>query len=96
MVQLVDIVLPMGLQAPFSSFSPSPSSSIGVLRLSLIVGCEYLHLYWSGVGRTSQGTAIPGSCPQVLLGISNSVGVCVCRWVGFLGGVVSGWPLVNK
>ena len=38
-----------------------------------MVGCKYLHLYWSGAGRTSQGTAIPGSCQQVLLGISDSV-----------------------
>jgi hypothetical protein len=42
-----------------------------------MVGCEYLHLYWSGAGRTSQGTAIPGSCQQALLGNSNSVRVLV-------------------
>jgi hypothetical protein len=34
-----------------------------------------LGLYWSGAGRTSQGTAISGSCHQALLGISNSVEV---------------------
>ena len=51
---------------------------------------EYPHFYWSGAGRTSQGTEIPGSCQQVLLGVSN--GVCACggwylqmRW----GGAVS-------
>jgi hypothetical protein len=40
-----------------------------------MVCCEYLHLYWSGTGRTSQGTAIPGSCQQALLGISSGVGI---------------------
>jgi hypothetical protein len=40
-----------------------------------MIGCEYLHLYWSGAGGTSQETAIPGSCQQVLIGVSNSVGV---------------------
>jgi hypothetical protein len=35
-------------------------------------GREYLHLYWSGAGRTSQGTAMPGSCQQVLFGINYS------------------------
>lgn len=32
--------------ANFCSFSPSPSSSIGVPGLSLIVGCKHLLLYW--------------------------------------------------
>jgi hypothetical protein len=41
--------------------------------LSLMVGCEYLHLHWSGAGRTSQGAAIPGSYQQALLGIRSSV-----------------------
>ena len=69
MVWLVDIVLPMGLQ----SFSPFHSSFIVVSGLGPIVGYEYLHLYLSGAGRTFQGSAIPGSCQQVLLGISNTV-----------------------
>jgi hypothetical protein len=53
-----------------------------------MVGCNDQHLYGSGSGRTSQGTAIPGSCQQVLLGISNSVWVwClqmgrIPRWQG--------------
>ena len=66
-VLLVDIVvLPMGLQTP---------SAPSVLPLTPPLGSLYLHLYWSGFGRVSQGTAIPGSCQQVLLGISNSVWV---------------------
>ena len=72
MVQLVDIVLLMGLQSP-SAPSVLPLALPLGSRLSPMVGCEYVHLYWSGAGRTSQRTAIPGSCQQVLLGISNSV-----------------------
>jgi hypothetical protein len=34
-----------GVAIPVSSFSPSPSFSIGVPMLRLMVGCEYLHLY---------------------------------------------------
>jgi hypothetical protein len=37
-----------------------------------VLGFEYLHLYWSGAGRDSQGTAIPSSCQQTLV-ICNSV-----------------------
>jgi hypothetical protein len=70
-VQLVDIE---GVAIPFSFFDPSPSSSWEVPRISPMVVCEYLHLYWSGAGRASQGTATTGSCQQVLLGISNGVG----------------------
>ena len=55
-----------------------------------MVGCEYLHFYWSSAGRTSQGTAITGTCQQVLLGIRNSVGVWCLRWDGPLCGAVSG------
>jgi hypothetical protein len=60
-----------------------------------MVGCEYLHLFWSGAGRTSQRTAIPGSCQQTHLGISNRVRVwCLClewipRWAVF------GWPFLQ-
>jgi hypothetical protein len=48
---------------------------IRVLRLSTIVGCEYLNVSWSGVDRTSQGTVISGSSWQVLLSTRNSMGV---------------------
>ena len=34
-----------GVVIPFSSFKPSPNSSIGLLDLSAMVGCEYLHLF---------------------------------------------------
>ena len=37
MLYMLDIVL---LMRTFSSFSPSPSPSIGVFRLSLMVGCN--------------------------------------------------------
>jgi hypothetical protein len=46
--------------------------------LSLMVGCEHPHLYWSGSGRASQGTAIPGFCQEALHGINNTV------WVWYL------------
>jgi hypothetical protein len=49
--------------------------------LSPMVGYEHLHLYWLGSGRASQGTPIPSSCQQALLGISNSVWVC-CLQIG--------------
>jgi hypothetical protein len=51
-----------------------------------MVGCKHPHLYWSGSARASQETAIPGSCQQLLLGISNSVWDwclqmgCIPRW----------------
>jgi hypothetical protein len=63
---------------PFSFFSPSPSSSTGVIVLSLMVGFKHMHLYLSGSGRASLETAMPGSCQKVHLGISNSV------WVWYL------------
>jgi len=45
------------------------------LKLSQMGGCEHPHLYLSSSGRASQGTAIPGSCQQVLLGIILPFGV---------------------
>jgi hypothetical protein len=67
-------------------FSTSSSSSIGFPGHIQMVISEYLHLYWSGAGRTSQGTTTPGSCQQVLSGISNSVDVwCLQKeWIPFL------------
>jgi hypothetical protein len=55
-------------------------------------GCEHVHLYSSGSGTASQGTAIPGAKKQVLFGISNS-GFVGCR---FLGGAGSGWPFLQS
>jgi hypothetical protein len=43
--------------------------------LSLMVGCEHPHLYWSGSGKASQETPVSGSCQQELFGINNSVWV---------------------
>ena len=51
--------------------------------LSLIVGCEHLHLYWSESGRASQQTAVSGSCQQALFGINSSVWVW-CLHVGWI------------
>ena len=53
-----------GVAIPFSSFNPSPNSSIGVPSLSPMVGCKHLHLSQSAAGRASQRTAMLGSCLQ--------------------------------
>jgi hypothetical protein len=78
-----------GVAIPFSSFSPSPNSSNGVPAFRLIVGCKHPHLYWSVSVRASQGTAILGSCQQVLLGIHNSVWVWSLQkgWISRWGGL---------
>lgn len=90
MVQLTDIALPIGLQSSFSSFTLSPSSSTGFPVISLMVGCEYLLLYWSGAGRASQGTAI-SQAPVSKYFLASAIvwGVDVCRWDESLGGGVS-------
>ena len=64
-VLLVEIVLPISLQ---SISAPFTSSSIEAPRLSEKVCYEYLHLYWSGAGRISQGTTI-----QNIVGDMNSI-----------------------
>ena len=91
MVQSVDIVL-LGLQSPSAPSVPPLALPLG--SLDSVVVCEYLHLYWLGAGRTSQGTAIPGSCQQVLLCISNSMGVwCLLMgWIPRWGGVWMVFP----
>jgi hypothetical protein len=77
------ILLILRVGNPFSSFSPAANSSIGVLILSPMVGCEHPHLYWSGSGRISQETAISGFCKQEILVISNSVWIwCLDPKVG--------------
>ena len=88
MICLVDILLLMGLKYPSVLPLALPLESNGC--------CEYLHLYWSGDGRDSKGTAIPGSCQQALLGISIVYGFGVCRWDGYLGGAVYGWPFLQS
>jgi hypothetical protein len=62
-----------------------------------MVDCKHLHLYWSSSGRDSQKTAIPGSCQQVLLAISNSVWVwCLqMRWVPRWGSLWMAFPSVS-
>jgi hypothetical protein len=62
-----------------------------------MVGCEHLHLYWSGSGRASQWTAIPGSCQQALLGMSNIVWVwCLyMEWIPRWGNIWMAFPSVS-
>ena len=52
--------------------------------LSLMVGCEHPHLYWSFSGRTSQWTALPDSSQQVFLGIRNWVWDWYALYYGIL------------
>jgi hypothetical protein len=54
----------LGVAITLHSSSSSASSPTEVLKFRLMVGSKHLHLHWSGTGRTSQGTAIPGSCQQ--------------------------------
>jgi hypothetical protein len=65
-----------GAANPLSSFSPISNSSIGDPVLSPMVGCDLLPLFLSGSGRTSQETAISGSCQEALSSIHNRVWVC--------------------
>jgi hypothetical protein len=75
-VRLDDIVvLPMRLQTPSNPFSSYTNFSIGVPALSPMFGFVHPDPYWSGSGRASQEIALPGSCQQVLLGISNRIWV---------------------
>ena len=71
---------------PFSSFSHSPNSFFGVPALSPMVGCELPHLYWSGSGRASQGTAVSGSCHKNFLASAIVSEFGVCMWDGSPGG----------
>ena len=79
----------------FSFFSSSPNSSIGVPALRLTVGCDHPHLYWSGSGRDSQRIAIPGSCQQAFLSISNSFWVWCLHmgWIRRWGSFYIAFPL---
>jgi hypothetical protein len=54
-------------------------------------------LYWLGSGRASQETAIPGSCQQVPLVISNSVwGWCLeMGWIPRWGSLCMAFPSVS-
>ena len=64
-----------GFAILLSSFSPCSKYSIRFPELSPIVSYKYLHLSQAAALRTSQRTAMPGSCLQAQYGISNSVRV---------------------
>jgi hypothetical protein len=83
-----------GVANPFSSFSPSSNSSIGVPMLSPMVGCEHLPLY---VRPRQSLSVILGSCQQALLGICNRVGVwCLyMRWSPRCGSLWMAFPSVS-
>ena len=72
-----------GASDPFSSLGTLSSSFIGDPVLGPMDDCEHPLLYLPGTGRTSQETAISGSCQQALVGILNSVWVwwLFMRWI---------------
>ena len=84
-----------GVAIPFSSFNPSPNSSIGVPDLSPMVSCKYLHLAQSAAGRASQRRAMLGSCLQAQHGISNSIKVDAWPWDGSQFGPVTDLPFLQ-
>jgi hypothetical protein len=70
-----------GAADPFSSLDTFSTSFIRDPVLLPMDGCEHPLLYLPGTGRTSQETAISGSCQQALVDIHNSVWV----WWLFMG-----------
>ena len=75
---------------PFSSLGTFSSSFIGDPVFHPIDDCEHPLLYLSGMGITSQETAISGSCQQNLVGICNSFWV----WWLFMGWIPSLWMVL--
>jgi hypothetical protein len=53
-----------------------------------MVGCEYLHLYWSGAGRPSRGQLYQDPVSKHFLASA----VVPELWDGSLGGAPSRWP----
>jgi hypothetical protein len=68
---------------PFSLYTPCPNFHNGFPVLSPMFDCVHSHLYLSGSGRASQGTAVSCSHQQAILGICNSVWVW-CLHVGWI------------
>ena len=63
--------LPLMLDFPFSSLSPSPNSSTGVPVLRPMVCCKHLHLYWSCFARLKYFLA--STCTRLLLCLVKSL-----------------------
>jgi hypothetical protein len=63
-----------------------------------MVGCEHPHLHWSGAGRTSQGTATPGSCQQAPWQPQQCQGLVSADGMDPWGGVggIPGWPFFQS
>jgi hypothetical protein len=79
--------LPIGLPSTSASSSLSTTE---VPKFSPSIGCKYLHLSQSAIGRDSQKTAMLGSCLYANYYISNSVRPWslplrwIPRWSGYL------------
>lgn len=65
-----------GIANPFCSFNPYPNASIGVPKLSSMLGYKYLHLSQSAVTRAFQRTVMLGSYLHAEHCKSNSIRVC--------------------
>jgi hypothetical protein len=76
-----------GVAIPFITFTPFPNSSIGVPKLSPMLGRKYLQLSQSAAGRASHRSAMPGSCLQAQVS-----GIGACSWDGSQVGPITAWP----
>ena len=95
MVQLIDIVLPMGLQ--------SPSAPL-VLTLALLLG-SLGSVQWLAMSiciciggvlvEPLSGQPYQAPVSKCFLASVIVWGIGVCRWNGPLGGVASGWPILQ-
>jgi hypothetical protein len=73
-----------------------PNSSIGIPALSLMVGCEHPHLYWSDIGRASRGQLYQAPVSKHFLASAILPGFGGCIWDGSLGKTVSGLPFLQS
>jgi hypothetical protein len=95
-VQLVDIFLPMGLQflsAPSVLPLALPLESMGLARWLALSICICIGQALAEPLRGQPYQAPVSKCFLAPAIVSRSG---VCRWDGFLGGVVSGWPFLQN
>ena len=58
--------------------------------------CVHPHLCWLDSGTVSQGTAEQAPVSKHFLPSAIVLGFGVCRWDGFPGFPVSGWPFLQS
>ena len=76
--------------------SPSHDSYIGILGLSLMVGCEHSDLYWSGSGEPLMRQLYKVPVSKYFLASAIVSGFGVCMWNGSPCGAVSEWPFLQS